>query len=220
MAKKEFPEIKEKNEGKFTKWVEKNMSGMDTCKAASKVIKSRTKKYSPAVVKMANYANNFGCKTKREDGTSVPLKGKQKNLPDALKSKILASDGASMKDPDVKAAKKEIRKGGNVSGGSNVIEELGHKHGYQSDKVKELDNSRLVVRKRRQGNRSLSKFNKIEVSKFGKEHAATPKKYGGGTKKEGNKIARQLNKENKQSSKDKIRSSRLNAKANRIKARI
>ena len=99
MAKKEFPEIKEKNEGKFTKWVEKNMSGMDTCKAASKVMKSRTKKYSPAVVKMANYANNFGCKTKREDGTSVPLKGKQKNLPDALKSKILASDGASMKKP-------------------------------------------------------------------------------------------------------------------------
>ena len=92
-ASKKFPEIKKKNEGKFTAWVEKNMGGMDTCKAASKVMKSRTKKYSPAVVKMANYANNFGCKTKKEDGTSVPLKGKQKNLPDALKSKILASDG-------------------------------------------------------------------------------------------------------------------------------
>ena len=99
MAKKEFPEIKKKNEGKFTAWVEKNMGGMDTCKAASKVMKSRTKKYSPAVVKMANYANNFGCKTKKEDGASVPLKGKQKNLPDALKSKILASDGASVKEP-------------------------------------------------------------------------------------------------------------------------
>tara|TARA_R100000935_G_C2757022_1_gene132046 strand:+ start:230 stop:667 length:438 start_codon:yes stop_codon:yes gene_type:complete len=64
-SKKKFPEIKEKNEGKFTAWVEKNMGGMDTCKAASKVMKSRTKKYSPAVVKMANYANNFGCKTKK-----------------------------------------------------------------------------------------------------------------------------------------------------------
>ena len=94
---KKFPEIKKKNEGKFTAWVEKNMGGMDTCKAASKVMRSRTKKYSPAVVKMANYANNFGCKTKKEDGASVPLKGKQNNLPDALKSKILASDGASMK---------------------------------------------------------------------------------------------------------------------------
>ena len=94
---KKFPEIKKKNEGKFTAWVEKNMGGMDTCKAASKVMRSRTKKYSSAVVKMANYANNFGCKTKKEDGSSVPLKGKQKNLPDALKSKILASDGASMK---------------------------------------------------------------------------------------------------------------------------
>jgi hypothetical protein len=92
MAKK-FPEIKEKNEGKFTAWVEKNMGGMDTCKAASKVMRSRTKKYSPAVVKMANYANNFGCKTKKNDGASVPLKGKQKNLPEALKAKILSSPG-------------------------------------------------------------------------------------------------------------------------------
>ena len=63
---KKFPEIKEKNEGKFTKWVEKNMGGMDTCKAASKIMRSKTKKYSPAVVKMANYANNFGCKTKKK----------------------------------------------------------------------------------------------------------------------------------------------------------
>ena len=40
MAKKKFPEIKEKNEGKFTAWVE------------------------PSVVKMANYAKNFGCSKK------------------------------------------------------------------------------------------------------------------------------------------------------------
>ena len=65
-ASAKFPEIKEKNEGKFTKWVEKNMGGMDTCKAASKIMRSRTKKYSSSVVKMANYANNFGCKTKKE----------------------------------------------------------------------------------------------------------------------------------------------------------
>jgi hypothetical protein len=96
-ASKKFPEIKEKNEGKFTKWVEKNMGGMDTCKAASKIMRSKTKKYSPAVVKMANYANNFGCKTKKNDGASVPLKGKQKNLPEALQKKILASDGASLR---------------------------------------------------------------------------------------------------------------------------
>jgi len=63
MAKKEFPEIKEKNEGKFTAWVKKNMPGKSTCTAASKVMKN-TKKYKPAVVKMANYANNFGCKKK------------------------------------------------------------------------------------------------------------------------------------------------------------
>ena len=63
MAKKDFPEIKEKNEGKFTTWVKKNMPGKSTCAAASKVMKN-TKKYKPAVIKMANYANNFGCKRK------------------------------------------------------------------------------------------------------------------------------------------------------------
>ena len=92
-SKKDFPEIKKGNEGKFTKWVEKNMPGMDNCKAASKIMRSKTKKYSSDVVKMANYANNFGCKTKKEDGASVPLKGKQKNLPEHLKKKILASPG-------------------------------------------------------------------------------------------------------------------------------
>ena len=63
MAKKKFPEIKEKNEGKFAAWVKKNMPGKSTCAAASKIMK-RTKKYKPSVVKMANYANNFGCKKK------------------------------------------------------------------------------------------------------------------------------------------------------------
>ena len=49
-SKKKFPEIKEKNEGKFTKWVEKNMPGTDTCKAASKIMRSKTKKYSLYVI--------------------------------------------------------------------------------------------------------------------------------------------------------------------------
>jgi len=74
MAKKEFPEIKEKNQGKFTKWVENNMSGKTTCKAASiivnknkeeeeKGVKPKQRTYKPSVLKMANYANNFGCST-------------------------------------------------------------------------------------------------------------------------------------------------------------
>jgi hypothetical protein len=53
--------IKEKNQGKFTNWVKKNMPGKSTCAAASAVMKNE-KKYSTSVVKMANYANNFGCK--------------------------------------------------------------------------------------------------------------------------------------------------------------
>ena len=75
MAEKPFPEIKEENQGKFTKWVEKNMSSKTTCKAASiivkknkaeeeKGIKPNKRTYKPAVLKMANYANNFGCKNK------------------------------------------------------------------------------------------------------------------------------------------------------------
>ena len=61
MKKKAFPMIKEKNQGKFTNWVEKNMPGKSTCAAVSAVMKNKDK-YTKRVVAMANYANNFGCK--------------------------------------------------------------------------------------------------------------------------------------------------------------
>jgi hypothetical protein len=57
---KKFPAIKEKNQGKFTAWAKKN-GFKDACSAASAVMKD-TDKYSESVVKMANYAKNFGCK--------------------------------------------------------------------------------------------------------------------------------------------------------------
>ena len=59
---KKFPEIKEKNEGKFTDWA-KRTGFKDACSAAPAVMKN-TKKYSSSVVKMANYAKNFGCSKK------------------------------------------------------------------------------------------------------------------------------------------------------------
>tara|TARA_R100001377_G_scaffold54499_1_gene32186 strand:- start:447 stop:644 length:198 start_codon:yes stop_codon:yes gene_type:complete len=59
--KKGFPEIKDSNKGKFTKWAKAR--GMSACGAASKVM-GNTKKYSEEVVKMANYAKNFGCSKK------------------------------------------------------------------------------------------------------------------------------------------------------------
>ena len=62
MAKKGFPEIKKSRQGAFTNWAKKN-GFKDTCTAASTVMKNK-KKYSDKVVKMANYANNFGCKNK------------------------------------------------------------------------------------------------------------------------------------------------------------
>ena len=57
-----FLEIKPENKGKFTAWAKKN-GFKDACSAASSVMSSKDK-YSEEVVKMANYANNFGCKNK------------------------------------------------------------------------------------------------------------------------------------------------------------
>ena len=106
-ASAKFPEIKEENQGKFTKWVEKNMGGMDTCKAASKIMRSKTKKYSPAVVKMANYANNFGCKTKK-DGSSFNPKLKKAVADGKIKGKFAdAVMGASVEKDKLK---REVRK--------------------------------------------------------------------------------------------------------------
>ena len=56
--------IDPKNQGKFTAWVKKNMPGKETCEAANAVMKNK-KKYSSSVVKMANYAKNFGCSKKK-----------------------------------------------------------------------------------------------------------------------------------------------------------
>ena len=58
-----FPEIKEENKGKFTKWVKKNMPGKSTCEAADAVM-AKKDNYDESVVKMANYAKNFGCSKK------------------------------------------------------------------------------------------------------------------------------------------------------------
>ena len=62
MARKGFPMVKKADQGKFTAWAKRN-GFKDACSAASAVMKN-TKKYSDSVVKMANYANNFGCKRK------------------------------------------------------------------------------------------------------------------------------------------------------------
>ena len=98
MANK-FPEIKEKNQGKFTKWVKQNMPGKDNCEAADAVM-AKKDDFSEAVVKMANYAKNFGCKSKggpkqKSDGSDKKkenvLSTAQKTLPESLQKKIIAS---------------------------------------------------------------------------------------------------------------------------------
>ena len=62
LKKDDFPEIKKENRGKFTAWAKKN-GFKDACSAASAVMKDKDN-YKPNVVKMANYAKNFGCKRK------------------------------------------------------------------------------------------------------------------------------------------------------------
>ena len=60
MARKKLDiNIKEKNQGKFTSWAKKN-GYKDSCSAANAVMKNKNK-YSTRVVKMANFAKNFGC---------------------------------------------------------------------------------------------------------------------------------------------------------------
>ena len=60
MAKQQPIMIKKKNQGKFTDWAKKNMPGKSVWSAASAVMKNE-KKYTTRVVKMANFAKNFGC---------------------------------------------------------------------------------------------------------------------------------------------------------------
>jgi len=97
MAKeKDDISIDKKNQGKFTAWVKKNMPGKSTCAAASAVMKKK-KKFSSDVVKMANYANNFGCKAKKESPATMgkspyKLTEKQKKLPEAIQKAILAKE--------------------------------------------------------------------------------------------------------------------------------
>ena len=46
------------------------MPGKNTCDAAAAVMKN-AKKYDEDVVKMANYANNFGCSTKGKSPAKI-----------------------------------------------------------------------------------------------------------------------------------------------------
>ena len=57
-SRKSFPEIKPENKGKFTAWAKKN--GFKDAMSAASAVMSDKDKYSSEVVKMANYANNFG----------------------------------------------------------------------------------------------------------------------------------------------------------------
>jgi hypothetical protein len=119
----------------------------------------------------------------------------------------------------IKAAKKEIRKGGNVTGGGNIVDTFGHEHGYESDAFKKLSASRLVQRKQaqeaRQKNKSYAK------SDAAKDWEGTPKfgKYGDAsetfTRKESKDIVKAKHKKFKKKTKQSIKESKAKAKKTR-----
>jgi len=146
------------------------------------------------------------------DGKIVMKKKGDKMVPACRP--IKSKDGASIKDPDIKAAKKEIRKGANVLGGGNAIDDFGHKHGYSSDKTKELDNSRLVQRKKRkyvkEANKSRIKDLKSKESKEGFKNEI----------QDGNRKRKERISELKADTKDMKKSSKKGSKINRKIARL
>tara|TARA_R110000772_G_scaffold5995_3_gene21225 strand:- start:2884 stop:3210 length:327 start_codon:yes stop_codon:yes gene_type:complete len=98
--KKEDISIDPKNKGKFTKWVKKNMPGKSTCAGASAVMKNK-KKYKPDVIKMANYAKNFGCSTKGKGkgptATDLSGDGKYTKKDFLMKIGVLDKEGNKVK---------------------------------------------------------------------------------------------------------------------------
>lgn len=148
----------------------------------------------------------------------------RKDLKSMATTMVKIRNPITKKDPDVKAAKKEIRKNGSFT---QVVDDFGHKHGYESDKAGELYNSRLVVRENAKSTRKIAKsrlksFRGKESRKGFKsdEFVKSDLREEGFTAKDGNKARKGEIKRIKQESKDTRRSSRLNAKANRIKSRI
>jgi|TARA_R110001599_G_C11861286_1_gene621795 hypothetical protein len=150
----------------------------------------------------------------------------RKDLKSMATTMVKIRNPITKKDPDVKAAKKEIRKNGSFT---QVVDDFGKKHGYESDKARELYNSRLVVRENAKGTKKnaksrLKSFRGKESRKgFKSDEFTTSVSNLRGeefTAKDGNKARKDEIKRIKQESKDIRRSSRLNAKANRIKSRI
>ena len=63
MAKKKLDiKISPKEQGSFTRWAKKR--NMSPCDAAKMVMKNKDK-YSEKIVKKANFAKNFACKSKK-----------------------------------------------------------------------------------------------------------------------------------------------------------
>jgi len=173
MAKKTISEIREEpgmsNAGKY-----KNVSKDDFCGPKGT--------YPVNSLDRAKSALKLAHNAKDPEAIKSCVYTKFPELKKGSKMSRRGKDGASMKsDPDIKAAKKKIRKGANVLGGSNIVDDFGHKHGYNSDEYNELANSRLVQRKER---KTVRKFNKSEIkdlkSKESKKEWNDPKAIASG----------------------------------------
>ena len=79
-------EIKPENRGKFTAWAKKR--GMTVSEAANKVMSNKDR-YTPDVVKMANFARNAAGWNKAQEGGSI--KGEEKSFLNKMKDNLLYS---------------------------------------------------------------------------------------------------------------------------------
>jgi len=121
-------------------------------------------------------------------------------------------------DP-VKAAKKEIRKGGTVDGGSNVLDTFGSRHGYNSKLTNTLASSKLVTRKKVKNIKSAAKD---ELKGYrGKENRQGFKSdefttdMGMETAQDGNKYRKQEIKRIKQTAKEDVKKTKRGNRATR-----
>jgi len=129
-------------------------------------------------------------------------------------------------DPDVRAAKKQIRKAKpgkgvypDYYGTTDIIDEFGGKHGYVDGKTLKLINSRLVQRKERQSQRASLKHELEEYTgrkKIEEFKAAEP--FSDGTIP--NDYRKQYVKDRKKQTKAQIKYHKKHAKANRKAARV
>lgn len=215
----------DKAEGRVDASLNKLDAAMNPFKPTNGYKANGVKKSMPTGNLMSEGGGVFGLSKSVANGSTAP-KSSPNSKVNNRKAATMSVDNNSTptknnKTKEVKAAikeaKKEIRKGGSVSGGSNVVDRFGSVHGYQSDATNELKNSRLVQRKNIQDHKKDYKYVK---STYGskKDFEGTPKFGEWGdesemfTRKESKQTINKIHKKLKNEMRSDIKKTRTRAK--------